>query len=562
MSFASCITSDFGMIWHCSVFLLTLDQFKSDSYHVWCSKMGITRAFQRILMRHFTTLLKHDRRFRRTWSRSFPGFPCNRPLWLYSYESTPEKFTDLELFLKPILCHIIQLSTVAYCIWPLQLHLPWLYVLNIGVSSSVPVTSAAPLDTSVHMEPSSSEVPLTSAISISVPLYSVSTDVHSLVASLTSPIPRHPNDNWPLLPPSVHDWKLPPEWEERLGEPYQVGTWPPPSIALAVGQRLYVDLDTNDVIVSFNSHFEVLPPSSVFQFAAAYSECLDTCRFVLEMRFNGHDFSIDSGQRRVQTVCRGWARRRIHFGSRGAAGFCTFGDEIDMPLVPMSENIFYKRRLTRMLRHIPGAILDGNLLQDSVLPDIDLCYFDYTFPSAWFTHRCAHFQDPLHFEHRFRKRISPAPLFVPWHFVEAYVVPICQRSRFYFPADCPDWWNMETHRALLVPTPPVFSYYSSWAFEGDFCRLIFSVAMIEFAVSAALQFLLVASEGVTTAFGLDNRVIPGKTLLVALRTKSISLIDPFDLREVIYDSHYYLGAAMMPGKQWSLSIGFLCPPFL
>lgn len=200
-------------------------------------------------------------------------------------------------------------------------------------------------------------------------------DVHPFPAPLTLPIPRRPLEDWPPLPPSVHDWEWPPGWEERLGEPYQLGTLPAPPIAVAVGQRRYVDLDGNDAVVSINNHFEVLPPLSVFQFAAVFSERLDARRFVLGMPLSGHELTIDIEPRTLQTACSGWLPRWIHLGGSGAAWLRTFGEDTKMPLLRMSEAICYERRLTRMLWSIRDTILGGDLSQNSVLSSTDHCFF-------------------------------------------------------------------------------------------------------------------------------------------------------------------------------------------
>lgn len=167
-----------------------------------------------------------------------------------------------------------------------------------------------------------------------------------------------------------------------MGEPYQRGTFPPPPIAVAVGQRRYVDLDGNEVVVSVNSNSEVLPPISVFRYAAAFSERLDARRFVLEVPLSGHEFTIRSGQRVFQTACSGLLRRRIKFCGRGTPWLRRFGNETDMPFLRMSEDVGYERRLTCMLRRIRNIISDGYLSQDSVLPRINLCCLDYRFLSA------------------------------------------------------------------------------------------------------------------------------------------------------------------------------------
>lgn len=81
--------------------------------------------------------------------------------------------------------------------------------------------------------------------------------------------------------------------------------------------------------------------------------------------------------------------------------------------------------------------------------------------------------------------------------------------------------------------------------DEDFCRLVSTVAKRKFAVSTVLQFLRVASDGVTTPFRVGGRVVPGMPLLVALRPELVALIDSLDIREIVYNPPYDLATDLM-----------------
>lgn len=101
------------------------------------------------------------------------------------------------------------------------------------------------------------------------------------------------------------------------------------------------------------------------------------------------------------------------------------------------------------------------------------------------------------------------------------------------------------HQILLVPTPPLIFYYLIWISEHELRQLIFSVAQSKLAVCAVVQFLRVASSGATHAFRTDDRVSPGKPLLVAVPSALIGLVDLMGIRLVAYDFNYSCEAPTM-----------------
>lgn len=61
----------------------------------------------------------------------------------------------------------------------------------------------------------------------------------------------------------------------------------------------------------------------------------------------------------------------------------------------------------------------------------------------------------------------------------------------------------------------------------------FMVARSDFAISAATQFLRVATDEIYASFDIDDRVRPRKSHLVALRPSVISLIDFMGTRKMV-----------------------------
>lgn len=91
-------------------------------------------------------------------------------------------------------------------------------------------------------------------------------------------------------PPDLYDWKWLSSRKSHLDKLYQLGTATPSMIAVPIGQRRFWEADSSKIIVAVNPRGEVLSSMSVFQYAAAFSDRVNVCRFVLEMHLNGHEF--------------------------------------------------------------------------------------------------------------------------------------------------------------------------------------------------------------------------------------------------------------------------------
>lgn len=137
----------------------------------------------------------------------------------------------------------------------------------------------------------------------------------------------------------------------------------------------------------------------------------------------------------MRTACGGWLCCWIQFRGRGPAWLHTYGQETDISFIRTEKEAYYEFRLINMLLRLQRFIRDGNNLQDWILPCVDLCCFDYSFPSAWFSIQCEHFRESFHFEHRFRESTSILLIFVPWYYVEAYLISSRDCVRFYGPCD-------------------------------------------------------------------------------------------------------------------------------
>lgn len=145
----------------------------------------------------------------------------------------------------------------------------------------------------------------------------------------------------------------------------------------------------------------------------------------------------------------------------------------------------------------------------------------------------------------FEKEHFFLPICVLWHCVHDFLNPSRDCRRFYVSVDCPDWRGLETRRALHVPTPPLCSNYSKWVFEGSFRHLDFTFAQSNFAFSAAIPILRVATDGSFDSFRLDNHVYPRKRLLAALRSSVLFRFDFMDIEKMDFDYSYNLAAVVM-----------------
>lgn len=215
-----------------------------------------------------------------------------------------------------------------------------------------------------------------------------------------------------------------------------------------------------------------------------------------------------------------------------------------MPFIRMEAEVYYKFNLTNMLLRLRRSIWDGDYYQDLILSDASLCCSNYPFPSAQVSTCCDHSKGILEFKHRFLWMSSPSPVFVSWHWVEAFF-PSRDRGWFYVPTDCPEWYVLETSRVLKGPSLSVFSYYSHWVFENSFRHLIFTIVRSKFAVSTAVQFLRVATNYVFLSFLVVDRARPMKPLLSALLLSFISLLDCMLIKEKVFLYAYNLVAGII-----------------
>lgn len=129
--------------------------------------------------------------------------------------------------------------------------------------------------------------------------------------------------------------------------------------------------------------------------------------------------------------------------------------------------------------------------------------------------------------------------------MKAYLNPSQDRGEIFILFDCSEWCGLETFRALHVPTLLVLFHYFNWVFVCSFRQLIFTVVRSYFAVSAAVQLLRDATDGVFGSFPTNDCLRPEKLLLVALHPSAISLNDFIEIKERAYDYSYDLAAVIM-----------------
>lgn len=163
------------------------------------------------------------------------------------------------------------------------------------------------------------------------------------------------------------------------------------------------------------------------------------CSSALGMRLYKHKFLMPVGGRNVPTACSRWLRWWVYFGGRGAAWLHCYGWETNMPFVRTQEEPAYELRLTRMLWRLWRSILSGDTAENLIALHVHLCCFDYSFPAAWDFTLCSHFWGSSDFEHRFRESTTTSSIFVPWHCVEAFLIFVQDRARFYVFVNYLEW---------------------------------------------------------------------------------------------------------------------------
>lgn len=112
-----------------------------------------------------------------------------------------------------------------------------------------------------------------------------------------------------------------------------------------------------------------------------------------------------------------------------------------------------------------------------------------------------------------------------------------------------------------MPNPPIFAFYFNWVLEGHSRSLIFTIARRKVAVSGALKFHRIATEGALSSYPVDDRVQFEKPLLVALRPSVVYFIDFIDIKKMVCDHSYNLDAVIVACKtmeavDWSAVLRF------
>lgn len=80
----------------------------------------------------------------------------------------------------------------------------------------------------------------------------------------------------------------------------------------------------------------------------------------------------------------------------------------------------------------------------------------------------------------------------------------------------PEWTGLETNNLLLVPTAPVFAYYSNPVLNGPFRTSIFTIACTELAVCASIQLMTAATADIPGTFNCDSNFVSSTPCLIGV----------------------------------------------
>lgn len=98
---------------------------------------------------------------------------------------------------------------------------------------------------------------------------------------------------------------------------------------------------------------------------------------------------------------------------------------------------------------------------------------------------------------------------------------------------------MSTNRLLLVTTPPIFSYCSNLALDGEFRSLIFTAARAVAAVCTAVRLLSLSCDLVSDSSDLDSWLSFSSGCLVGIEDSVADLTDQVGNCSIVrgYDSN-------------------------
>lgn len=367
-------------------------------------------------------------------------------------------------------------------------------------------------------------------------------------SSSTRRLSSRPHFPFAMSVPLAHDlmqWSQPvdnpsAEWRRLASSSYVDANPSPGSVSTPVEIR-QVETSVGDIInVPINRLGECLPPISVFAYFDRYPGSFDASRFRHGMRLSGHLTEICIGGDMRLTCAGGWMKRWLHWGGRGAAVYRSSSDRTDSPFIRMDEEVDYERRLSVMIARYVRWIDTDDFDSSSLVVDMDLCCMDRPLDYCWFMSFSATWREQLDFEVRLRQVHSDprARVLLGWQNVEVFAVRPSERVRFYVGVDAFDWGSYSGHRFLLIPTPPVFSYYSRLAFESRYRPLLHAVALTEFGACAFLRVLYTAYRGVPSTFGKPTSLRVGRPALLPLSPALLDVIRRLNPLTIVHGTEY------------------------
>lgn len=106
-----------------------------------------------------------------------------------------------------------------------------------------------------------------------------------------------------------------------------------------------------------------------------------------------------------------------------------------------------------------------------------------------------------------------------------------------------EWPGLAINCLLLVPTPPVFSYYSDLVIKEPFQNLIFTIARTELAVCVLIQFMSAASAGFSEAFGCNSRLVASTPCLIVMSSILSDLIKLVGIGSILHGNGFDLASS-------------------
>lgn len=125
-----------------------------------------------------------------------------------------------------------------------------------------------------------------------------------------------------------------------------------------------------------------------------------------------------------------------------------------------------------------------------------------------------------------------------WQNVEVFTIRSSERVLFYVDFDGFDRSFYYGHRFLLMPTPPVFSYYSRLEFELRYRPLLHEVGLTEFGACAFLRVLSTAYRGVPSTFETPTALCIGRPAILPLLTALLDVIGQRSPLKIVHGMEY------------------------